>query len=372
MDRAIRLHESSPASAWSSPRKGPGGDGGVTRPASVVGLHLALAAASAAVYGDDLLIEEQLEGDNYRMLYLDRRAPGRVRPQASHRRRGRPFDRLPARATRQRGTGSGTASSSPKSSSRSTRICVDPAKQRLSLRSVPPEGTVVTLKTVVNEKLRGRQQPRRTDLLCDSIIGPARGPPTPSRCGLAGSTSSRATPPCPSRKRAGRSSKSTRHPAFIITTTSATARFRSPSTSSKNSWLDHPSLYRMGHPAGERPGLQGAQLVLRTVDPSTVPGRTRALRRAGGDPAARDHPRGRGQCPLGREEPRPPGGRGLRRSTRTWPSCATPAIADGSRSAATHRNPGPASWSARNPTGSEAPSCWPAPMMGSSSSQASR
>ena len=35
--------------------------------------HLARAAAAAAVYGEHLLIEEQVKGDNYRLLYLDGR-----------------------------------------------------------------------------------------------------------------------------------------------------------------------------------------------------------------------------------------------------------------------------------------------------------
>ena len=43
------------------------------------------------------------------------------------------------------------------------------AKQGLSLRSVPPAGTVVTLKTVVNEN-GGADNSTATRLLCDSII----------------------------------------------------------------------------------------------------------------------------------------------------------------------------------------------------------
>src|SRR5262249_25380102 len=70
IDRAIAFMESSPGECVVKPATGTGGGRGIT-----TGIrhrfHLALAAASAAVYGDHLMIEEQLVGDNFRLLYLD-------------------------------------------------------------------------------------------------------------------------------------------------------------------------------------------------------------------------------------------------------------------------------------------------------------
>ena len=70
LDRAIAFIESSPRECVVKPARGTGGGRGVT-----TGIRsrsdLALAAAASSVYGDELLIEEQLEGDNYRLLFLD-------------------------------------------------------------------------------------------------------------------------------------------------------------------------------------------------------------------------------------------------------------------------------------------------------------
>jgi cyanophycin synthetase len=168
IDRAVAFLESVGRECVVKPAKGTGGGRGVT-----TGIrrrsHLAPAAAAAAVYGDELLIEEQLEGDNYRLLYLDgvlldafvRRPPtvvadGRSRVAGLVRRAN--ADRL--------GRGSGLSQ---------VLLTVDQdmrrtlAKQGLSLRSVPPAGTVVTLKTVVNENC-GSDNASAAHLLCDSIV----------------------------------------------------------------------------------------------------------------------------------------------------------------------------------------------------------
>src|SRR5205823_1628012 len=106
--------------------------------------HLALAAAAAAVYGDDLLIEEQLKGDNYRLLYLDgvlldayvRQPPtvvGDGRSTVARLVRRANSDRL------SRGSGLSQVLLTIDLDMRRTL-----AKQGLSLRSVPPAGAVVT------------------------------------------------------------------------------------------------------------------------------------------------------------------------------------------------------------------------------------
>ena len=67
---AIEFLESSERHCVVKPAGGTGGGRGVTTGIRTRS-HLARAAAAAACYADELLIEEQLEGDNYRLLYLD-------------------------------------------------------------------------------------------------------------------------------------------------------------------------------------------------------------------------------------------------------------------------------------------------------------
>ncbi|MDR3636911.1 MAG: hypothetical protein P4L84_24105 [Isosphaeraceae bacterium] len=150
------------------PAGGTGGGRGVTtgvrRPS-----HLARAAAAAAVYNDELLIEEQVEGDNYRLLYLDgvlldafvRRSPSVIADGRST------IARLVRNANEERlRRGWGVSQ---------VLLTVDLdmertlARQGLSLQSVPAEGTVVTLKRVVNEN-QGADNATATALLCDAIV----------------------------------------------------------------------------------------------------------------------------------------------------------------------------------------------------------
>jgi cyanophycin synthetase len=112
---------------------------------------LARAAAAAAAYGNELLIEEQVQGDNYRLLYLDgqlidafvRRPPSVVGDGRST------VAALVRRVNEQRlGERDGLSQ---------VLIPVDfdmhrtLARQGLSLRSVPEEGRRVAVKTVVND-----------------------------------------------------------------------------------------------------------------------------------------------------------------------------------------------------------------------------
>jgi cyanophycin synthetase len=168
LSRAIDFLRSTAADCVVKPAAGTGGGRGVTTGVRTAH-HLATAAAAAAVYTDDLLIEEQVPGDNYRLLYLDgelvdafvRRPPtvvgdGRSSVAALVRRAN--DLRLRERA--------GVSQ---------VLLTVDPdmrrtlARQGLTLRSVPPVGTSVVLKTVVNENA-GADNTNAMGLLCDSVV----------------------------------------------------------------------------------------------------------------------------------------------------------------------------------------------------------
>jgi D-alanine-D-alanine ligase-like ATP-grasp enzyme len=168
IERAAAFLATSPGPCVIKPASGTGGGRGittnVTRPA-----HLARATASAAVYADELLIERQVEGDNYRLLYLDgvlldafvRKLPSVVGDGRAS------IARLVRAANDERlSRGSGVSQ---------VLLTVDLdmkrtlAKQGLGLGSVPPAGKVVTLKTVVNEN-RGDDNATATGMLCPSIV----------------------------------------------------------------------------------------------------------------------------------------------------------------------------------------------------------
>jgi cyanophycin synthetase len=132
------------------PASGTGGGRGVTTGIRTLS-HLARASAAAAVYGDELMIEEQIDGDNYRLLYLDgelidafvRRLPAVVADGRSS------IKSLVAqhndRRLRERAGVSQVLLTVDLDMRRTLQ------RQGLSLRSVPAEGQSVTLKTVVNE-----------------------------------------------------------------------------------------------------------------------------------------------------------------------------------------------------------------------------
>ena len=150
------------------PAGGTGGGRGVTtgigKPSD-----LARAAAAAAVYSDELLIEEQIEGENYRLLYLD----GQLIDSFV---RGRPavvgdgtstIAGLVRQANDQRlRTAAGVSQ---------VLLTIDLdmhrtlAGQGYSLSSVPPAGTKLWLKTVINEN-SGADNITATHLLCPSVV----------------------------------------------------------------------------------------------------------------------------------------------------------------------------------------------------------
>jgi cyanophycin synthetase len=168
MGPAIDFLRSNSRSCVVKPAGGTGGGRGVT-----TGIrtrwHLAQAAAAATCYADELLIEEQLEGDNYRLLYLDgelidafvRKPPGVVGDGKSS------VAKLVKLHNDERlNKGSGISQ---------VLIAVDLdmkrtlAGQGLTLASVPPAGKHVTLKTVINEN-SGADNTTAVDSLCDSIV----------------------------------------------------------------------------------------------------------------------------------------------------------------------------------------------------------
>jgi hypothetical protein len=150
------------------PAGGTGGGRGVTTGIRTLS-HLARATAAAAVYGDELMIEEQLPGDNYRLLFLDgemidafvRRLPTVVGDGK------RTIGQLIREVNEERLQAGSDLSQVLLSVDFDVRRTL--ARQNRSLRTVPAVGQVVTVKTVVNEN-GGADNATATQLLCPSIV----------------------------------------------------------------------------------------------------------------------------------------------------------------------------------------------------------
>jgi cyanophycin synthetase len=150
------------------PAAGTGGGRGVTTGIRTK-WQLGRAAAVAAVYGDELLIEEQIAGENYRLLYLDgelvdafvRRHPAVVGD-------GRSSVAKLVRAVNDDRSRHGAAKSQVLLTT-DLDMRRSLAKQGLSLRSVPEAGRNVILKTVVNEN-GGADNTTAVGRLCPSIV----------------------------------------------------------------------------------------------------------------------------------------------------------------------------------------------------------
>lgn len=149
------------------PAEGAGGRGvttGITN-----GLGLLRAAVAAAAYHSNLVIEQQLAGDVYRLLYLN----------------GTLLDAVLRKKCTVVGDGISTIRKLVQRTNRKRleagphcaqgRLSIDfdmrhtLAKQNLSLCSVPKQGTVVAVKTVINEN-SASDNVIATKLLCDSVI----------------------------------------------------------------------------------------------------------------------------------------------------------------------------------------------------------
>ena len=130
---------------------------------------LARAAAAATVFSDELLIEEQIPGENYRLLYLDgelidavvRRPPTVVGDGHST------IAHLLRRENEQRVNQQAALSQALITVDLDMRQTL--RKQNFSLHSVPAEGRLVTLKTVINDNC-GRDNSTVTHLLHASIV----------------------------------------------------------------------------------------------------------------------------------------------------------------------------------------------------------
>jgi D-alanine-D-alanine ligase-like ATP-grasp enzyme len=165
---AIKFLASSTTDCVIKPASGTGGGRGVA-----TGIRtrwqLVKAASAAAIYGDDLLIEEQMEGENYRLLYLDGQLlDAFIRRPPTVAADGRSTIRRSVQQANAARLGQGADLSQ-------VLLTIDLdmkrtlAKQNLNFGSVPAKGTVVRLKTVVNENC-AEDNEAATDLLCDEIV----------------------------------------------------------------------------------------------------------------------------------------------------------------------------------------------------------
>ncbi len=145
-----------------------GGGRGVTTGVSD-GYSLVRAAASAAVYGSDLMVEQQVHGDVYRLLYLDGvlidavlRRPSAV--VADGKSTVRELILLENEARLKTGPNLAHALIVIDTDVRSTL-----AAQGLTLSSVPAKGTRITLKMVINDNSQ-HDNYNAKHLLCEAII----------------------------------------------------------------------------------------------------------------------------------------------------------------------------------------------------------
>jgi D-alanine-D-alanine ligase-like ATP-grasp enzyme len=153
------------------PARDTGGGDGVTTHVRTR-RQLLWAAAQAGVFGDDFCLEQQIAGDNYRLLFLDgvlldavqRRPPSVVGD-------GRSTIRaLVHRANEVRLTWGSEAAQSLLSRDFDMRRTL--ALQGLTLRSVPAAGEVVCVKTVINDNAAPDNIAAR-DMLCEAIVDTA-------------------------------------------------------------------------------------------------------------------------------------------------------------------------------------------------------
>lgn len=150
------------------PAAGTGGGAGVATGVSTR-WQLARAAAAAAIYCEELLIEEQIEGENYRLLYLDGElidAYARRRPSAVADGRSTVAQLVKKLNEERLRAGAGVSQAQLTFDFDMRRTL---ARQGLSFRSVPSAGEAVTLKTAVNENA-GSDNSTVTNDLCRAIV----------------------------------------------------------------------------------------------------------------------------------------------------------------------------------------------------------
>jgi cyanophycin synthetase len=167
IDKAAAFVESSTSRCVVKPANGGGGRGVTT---GVTGtLDLIRAAASAAVYGQDLMVEQHVHGDVYRLLYFDGvlmdavlRKPSAVI--ADGKSTVRELICLENEARLSAGPNLAHALILIDMDVRSTL-----ASQDLTLSAVPAKGLAITLKTVINDNSQ-QDNFKANHLLCKSII----------------------------------------------------------------------------------------------------------------------------------------------------------------------------------------------------------
>lgn len=167
MGKAAAFVERSAGKCVVKPANGDSGRGVTT---GVSGsFDLACAAASAAVYGSNLMVEEQVQGEVYRLLYFDGKLMDAVL-------RNPPTVIADAKSTVReliRRENEFRLNVGPKVAhslivlDRDVRSTL--ANQDLTLSSVPRAGTAVTLKTVINDNSQ-HDNVSAKHLLCKSII----------------------------------------------------------------------------------------------------------------------------------------------------------------------------------------------------------
>src|SRR5579871_2249030 len=184
MSSAVALLEEVGGDCVVKPGSGSGGGRGIT-----TGIRtrwqLARAAHAASLFSDDLLIEEQIEGTNYRLLYLDGKLLDAVlRQPPSVTANGRSsLLQLVEESNAQR------LARGPKLAHGLLTIDLDMkrtlAKQGYTLAAVLPAGTVVTLKTAINENA-GPDNVTATDQLGEALIAEGARVAALARVRLAG------------------------------------------------------------------------------------------------------------------------------------------------------------------------------------------
>jgi D-alanine-D-alanine ligase-like ATP-grasp enzyme len=168
LSKAVDFLEQTHGPCVVKPASGTGGGQGITTGIRTA-RQLAWAATLAAQASPDMLVEEQIAGDNYRLLYLDgvlldaiRRCPPRVTGDGRS-----SIRRLIQEANAERLSRGSTISQ--------VQISIDMdmhntlTLQSLSLASVPAAGALVPVKTVISQNFAADNL-TVTDQLCPSII----------------------------------------------------------------------------------------------------------------------------------------------------------------------------------------------------------
>jgi cyanophycin synthetase len=168
MRPAVTFLEGTQRACVVKPASGTGGGAGVA-----TGIRtrwqLARAAFAAGRHGDDVIIEEEVAGDNYRLLYLDGRLLDAVlrRPPAVTGDGTSAIGQLVAQANACR------VAQGAEESHDLLRVDIDMkrtlARQGLSLRSVPARGTRVAVKTAINEN-SGADNEAVTERLGEALV----------------------------------------------------------------------------------------------------------------------------------------------------------------------------------------------------------